>query len=162
MEDIAIASGIPRGTLYYYFDGKSEILTFLLGAMLLSFSEKFEQAVHSSDDTRTRLEALMRAQLGLIAANPATAPALMSHIGQISRPSDLAVQIDQLCLAPIRELLDDGVRRNEVGAIDIATAASTIFAAVSISAITSLVLGNLDIDQLSNNLMAVLWNGLSA
>ena len=162
MEDIAKASGIPRATLYYYFDGKSEILTFLLSTMLASFSEKVDQVVHTVADTRTRLEAVVRSHLEVLTSSPATAQVLMGNLGQISKGPDLASQVDRLCLDPIRRLLEDGRQRGEIGDIDIPTGAGTIFAAMSIGAITLLVQGTLDIDRFTDDLMGVLWNGVGA
>ena len=34
VEDIAAATGIPQATLYYYFEGKEEILSYIFGVVL--------------------------------------------------------------------------------------------------------------------------------
>lgn len=162
MEDIAKASGIPRGTLYYYFDGKGEILSFLCTTVLARFHEVLVEIVKSEGDTKTRLEAVIRAQVEAHASSPAISQLLISHQGELGKPSELGEQVDRLCLDPIRTLLQDGMRRKEVGAINVPTAAVAIYAAMNVAAITSVVLGVLDVDQLTADLMAVLWNGVGA
>ena len=162
MEDIAQASGIPRATLYYYFDGKSEILAFLFHAVLVDFGEKVGLPADDGADTRTRVASIVRGHLELIAANPAVAQLILSNLGQINKLPDMATEVDHWFFAPIRRVLEDGVRRGEVGPIDVATAATSIYASISICALAAVFEGLLDVEVLSKNLTNVLWSGIGS
>ena len=47
MEDIAAATGVPKATLYYYFAGKEDILTFLFSEILDEIASAIEEALRT-------------------------------------------------------------------------------------------------------------------
>src|SRR3546814_712792 len=95
MEDIASASGIPRATLYYYFAGKDDVLAFLLRSMLDDLQVSVDTALEVRGDTRARLRAVMRAQFGHLAANPAAAQLLIMNLCRAGRVGTIASGIDE-------------------------------------------------------------------
>src|SRR3974390_1635702 len=163
MEDIAEASGGPRATLYYYFDGKGDILRFLFNAILVHYGAELGRAVDEEGaDTRHRVASFVQTLLQLIAARPATAQAVLGNLGQISKFSNMRDELDRSLAAPVRRVLQEGVERGEVGPIDITIAATTIYSAVSSAALGLVFDESLDVDVLSRTLMAVLWDGIGA
>jgi AcrR family transcriptional regulator len=64
MDEIAVATGVPRATLYYHFRSKEQVLAFLLTSMLGDIATSVEAAAATGEDTRTRLSNVVRAQLG--------------------------------------------------------------------------------------------------
>jgi AcrR family transcriptional regulator len=161
MDDIAQASGIPRATLYYYFAGKDEILAFLLDAMLADFSRRVEAAIEPIGDIRTRLATLIRVQLELLAASPAAAQVLVANLGRVGKLPDIGTAIDDALIAPISRLLAEGVRRGEVGDIDVRTIAGATYGAVTIAGLHAVVMeGTLDVRQLVDHLVNLVWNGI--
>ena len=163
MEDIASASGIPRATLYYYFAGKDDLLAFLLRSMLDDLQVSVDTALEVRGDTRTRLRAVMRAQLGHLAANPAAAQLLIMNLGRAGRVSTIGSGIDNGFHAPVRQILADGVAAGDLVDLDVDVAAAALFGAVTIVGLRSLVsTGSVDVDATTDRLFPVFWSGMAA
>ena len=163
MEDIATASGIPRATLYYYFSGKDDVLSFLLRSMLDDLRISVTTALEVDGDTRARLHAVMRAQVGHLAANPAAAQLLVMTLGRAGRLGTLASGIDDGFHAPVRQILADGVAAGNLVEIDVDVTAAAMFGAVTVVGLRALVTsGDLDVDATTDALFPVFWSGIAA
>ena len=81
IEDIAEATGIPKATIYYHLDGKNAVLEFLLSDLLDMVAGAVGVAVSSAEDARTRLEAAVVAQLGVMLEHPFLCRALVGDLG---------------------------------------------------------------------------------
>jgi AcrR family transcriptional regulator len=162
MDDIATASGIPRATLYYYFSGKEDVLAFLLRSMLDDLRVSVAAALEVPGDTRTRLRAVMRAQFGHLAANPAASQLLIMNLGRAGRVDTLAAGIDDGFHTPVRQILVDGVAAGHLVDIDVDVTAAAVFGAVTIVGLRSLVSGDgLDVDAVTDRLFPVFWSGIA-
>jgi AcrR family transcriptional regulator len=163
MDDIATASGIPRATLYYYFAGKDDILAFILQSMLDDLRVSVDTALNVGGDAPTRLRAVVRAQLAHLAANPAAAQLLLMNLGRAGRIGVIAAGVDGGFHVPVRNLLADGVAAGELDDIDIDMAATAIYGAVTIVGLQALVAtGALDVDDVADRLLSLLWSGVAA
>ena len=163
MEDIAAASGIPRATLYYYFSGKDDVLAFLLQSMLDDLRISVATALEGDGDTHTRLEAVVRAQLAHLAANPAASQLLMMNLGRAGRLGVIAAGIDAGFHGPVRDILASGVAAGELTEVDVDVTATAIYGAVTIVGLRSLVTnGFLDVDATADRLFPVFWSGIAA
>jgi TetR/AcrR family transcriptional regulator len=87
IEDIAAATGIAKATLYYYFAGKEDILSFLLEDVLREVTEDVATVVHSDGTCAQRLGAVISAQLRVMAHRPAVCRALIGELGRADRLS---------------------------------------------------------------------------
>jgi AcrR family transcriptional regulator len=163
MEDIASASGSPRATLYYYFAGKDDLLAFLLRSMLDDLQVSVDTALEVRGDTRTRLRAVMRAQFGHLAANPAAAQLLIMNLGRAGRVSTIGSGIDNGFHAPVRQILADGVAAGDLVDLDVDVTAAALFGAVTVVGLRSLVsTGSVDVDATTDRLFPVFWSGMAA
>jgi TetR/AcrR family transcriptional regulator len=153
MEDIAAASGVPRATLYYYFAGKDDVLAFLLRSMLDDLRLSVATALEVGGSARTRLEAVVRAQLAHLAANPATSQLLLMNLGRAGLADQIAGGIDAGFHGPVREILRDGISRGDIVDVDVELAATAVYAAVTIVGLQSLVVaGAIDVDGIADRL----------
>src|SRR3954463_2655028 len=84
-EDIATATGIPKATLYYYFSGKEEILTFLFEHVLGEVERAVAEAVDGEGTAAERLQAVVVAHLRVFAALPMPSLALQLDLGRAAR-----------------------------------------------------------------------------
>ena len=163
MEDIAAATGIPRATLYYYFAGKDDVLAFLLRSMLDDLRVSVATALDVEGDTRTRLQAVMRAQFGHLAANPAASQLLVMNLGRAGRVGTIASGIDDGFHAPVRQILTDGVAAGDLVDIDVDVTAAAMFGAVTVVGLRALVTaGSLDVEATTDRLFPVFWSGIAA
>jgi len=163
MDDIAAASGVPRATLYYYFAGKDDVLAFLLGSMLDDLRVSVATAVEVGGSARTRLEAVVRAQLAHLAANPATSQLLLMNLGRAGRAGEIAGGIEAGFHGPVREILRDGISTGEIVDVDVELSATAVYAAVTIVGLQSLVVaGAIDVDGITGRLFPLFWSGLAA
>lgn len=162
MDDIAKASGIPRATLYYYFSGKEDVLAFLLRSMLADLRVSVTTAAETTGGTRTRLAAVVRAQLGHLAANPAAAQLLIANLGKAGKLPDIAAGIDDGFHGPVRQILRDGLQVRDVVDLDVEVAASALFGAVTVVGLRAILLeGGIDVDRVADALFPLFWSGIA-
>ena len=140
IEDIADATGVPKATLYYYFDGKEQILAFLLAEMLSIAEGEVAVAVAAPGPARERLTAVVEAQVKAMFDHPAICRALIGELGRAGRVPEIATAIRSAFHVPVERLLREGGTDGSLRHLDDpAGAASAIFGAVTLSALDHLV-----------------------
>lgn len=160
MDDIAQISGIPRATLYYYFSGKDEILSFLLDAMLADLGSKARAAVESSRDVKGRLTSLARTYLELVSTTPVAA-LLLANLSKIGKLPDISSATDQAFLSIIREVIQDGIGQGDLKKVDVPTAATALFGAITLVGIRPLLDGSSSAPaELSASVVDIFWAGI--
>lgn len=162
VEDVAAATGVPKATLYYYFAGKEEILAFLLQETLQQMADEVAIATQAPDSAAIRLAAVVRAQLRVMADQPAVCRALIENLGRAGRMPEIANSVTEAYYAPVQQLLEEGVRDGSLrGTEDPATTAMVLFGAVTMSALSYLATGrSLSPEALSPSVLSVVLDGL--
>ena len=162
MEDLAGATGVPKATLYYHFGGKEEILAWLLRSTLAALGGAVAQAAAGRGTARRRLEAVVRAQLLVMAERPAACRILIADLGRAARMPDLAEGVGRAFHAPVLRLLTDGATDGSWRKIkDAPTVASSIFGAVVIPALDTLIAGGpLEPDRVAPPILRFIFTGL--
>jgi TetR/AcrR family transcriptional regulator len=163
IEDVAAATGVAKATLYYYFSGKEEILAFLLQDVLTQIADEVAIAVQAPDRTAAeRLAAVIRAQLSVMAAQPAVGRALIGDLGRAGRIPEIATAIRDAYYGPIEGLLAEGARDGSLAPQDDpVAAAAALLGAVTISGLTHLVADSpLDPDAVAAAVLRVVFTGL--
>lgn len=110
MEDIAAATGVPKATLYYYFDGKADILAFLFRTVLDEVRTAVTTAAAGRGSAAERLRRVIVAHLEVFRRLPMASRALQFDLGRAARVPELATRADASFVAPVRELLAEGAR----------------------------------------------------
>lgn len=108
MEDVAAVTGVPKATLYYYFEGKEHILAFLFGEVLDELGRAVACALDTDGSARERLEAVVLAHLQVIEALPTASLALQFDLGRAARLPIVAERTDVAFVDPVRALLVEG------------------------------------------------------
>ena len=162
VEDVAAATGVPKATLYYYFAGKEEILAFLLQETLQQMADEVAIATHAPDSAAIRLAAVVRAQLRVMADQPAVCRALIENLGRAGRMPEIANSVTEAYYASVQQLLEEGVCDGSLRSTeDPATTAMVLFGAVTMSALSSLATGrSLSPEALSPSILSVVLDGL--
>lgn len=161
MEDLAKVTGIPNSTMYYYFAGKHEVLGFLVRDYLDNLAITIADSLAGLEDATERLVALVRAHLGVMAAQPHTCQVLLSELGRIGRLPELSEAIQSAVHRPLQKVLGEGVADGSFRALDTETATSTIYGAVTMAALHHLVAGDaFDPAQLAADVLGVVLGGI--
>ncbi|MCA0145444.1 MULTISPECIES: TetR/AcrR family transcriptional regulator [Blastococcus] len=164
IEDVAAATGVPKATLYYYFSGKEEILAFLFQDVLRHIADQVAIAAMGEGSARDRLVGVVRAQLAVMAEQPAVCRALTGELGRAGRVPALAAAIRAAYHAPVVELLHQGATDGSLAQVaDADAAALMIFGAVTVTGLSHLIAGGrIGVDDATGTLVAVLLDGLGA
>jgi AcrR family transcriptional regulator len=137
IDDIAEVTGIPKATIYYHLDGKNGVLEFLLTDMLELVAGAVGVAVSGPEDARTRLEAAVVAQLGVMLEHPFLCRALIGDLGRVTRLPELAAAVHTTFYQPIEQLLADGVADGSLRQVaDPSTVAMSLFGAVTVAGLS--------------------------
>ena len=140
MEEIAVAAGVPRATLYYHFKGKDEVLAWLLGSTLDALGEAVGVAASGRGTARQRLERVVRAQLRVMGERPGACRMLIADLERAGRMPDIARGVGAAFLLPVSRLLEEGKTDGSLRAVrDSQRMATAVFGAVTIPALSSLV-----------------------
>ncbi len=142
IEDIAEATGIPKATIYYHLDGKNAVLEFLLGDLLDMIAGAVGVAVASEENARTRLEAAVQAQLGVMLEHPSLCRALVGDLGRATRLPELAAALRTAFYEPIEQLLAEGVSDGSLRQVaDPGAVALSVFGAITLAGLSAAVEG---------------------
>jgi AcrR family transcriptional regulator len=140
MEDIAAATGVPKATLYYYFEGKEEILTFLFSEILDEVGAAVAKAIDGGGSAAERLTAAIVAHLRVFERFPMASRALQFDLGRAARVPEIAERTDAAFVQPICALLVDGAADGSLRAVDhprlVATAILGAVTTTGINALT--------------------------
>lgn len=118
IEDIAAASGVPKATLYYYFAGKDDILSFLLRDSLAHMAAEVATAAESPGTGKDRLVAVVTAQMEHTMRRPGTARALVGDLGHAIRLPELAHLVQQAFFDPLATVLTAGAADRSLRTVD--------------------------------------------
>lgn len=162
IDEIVEASGIPRATLYYYFDGKSQVLTFLLRESLHRLVERAGKVAAGPGDAASRLVELVRAQLRYMFENPGTSQLLFLSLGSAGAMPEVASLIDAGFHEPVRRLLREGAMDGSIRVQESDDlASSALFGALTSVGLRCLLSGDVsDADAIVDSLRSMFWNGL--
>lgn len=162
IEDIADAAGVPKATLYYYFAGKEEILTYLLNDMLATIAGEVDAALQAPEPARDRLSRAVTAQLAIMVQYPAVCRALVGDLGRATRLPKLAEALQTAFHTPIEHLLNQGREDGSLRPVsDPATTAITIFGAVTMAGVTASMQSDIPSEDFASTVLGVLLNGLT-
>jgi len=143
MEDIAAATGVPKATLYYYFEGKEDILAFLFSEILDEVSRAIGEAVQLEGTAAERLRAAIVAHLQVFEDFPAASRALQFDLGRAARIPHIDERIEAAFRGPVRQLLEEGAADGSLRAVEHPRlVAVAILGAVTTVGINALTLGS--------------------
>ncbi|MDP1795492.1 MAG: TetR/AcrR family transcriptional regulator [Acidimicrobiales bacterium] len=163
MNDIAVAAGVSRSSLYYYFAGKDDVLGFLLRSLVDELAESSLAASTVAGDSSTRLRAVIRAQLESLNAHPTTSQLLITNLGRAGKLPDIATRVREGFHDPVRRLLAEGEADGTFRALaDTELAATALFGAILVIGLEALVLhGGIDVDAVIDSIGPMFWFGIA-
>lgn len=141
VDEIVERAGVAKGTVYYHFAGKAELVEALIADRLTPLEERFRATLASSSDPRDSLEALVRAELEWIRDNRAFAKMLVTELWREERVwHDTLFNLRHTIVNHFEHAISDGVAAGAFRPdIDAAFAASALFGMTVTSALDWLV-----------------------
>lgn len=162
MHDIALAAGVGRSSLYYYFTNKDDVLAFLLRGVLDDLTTSTAAAAAVPGGPGVRLGAVIRAQLEHLNAHPAATQLLVANLGKAGRLADIAARVNAGFEEPVRNLLREGAEDGSLRTLgDDDLGATALFGAVLVIGLRALVLdGRIDVDHVMAMIGPMFWSGI--
>jgi TetR/AcrR family transcriptional regulator len=108
LEDVARLVGASRATLYYYFSGRDDLLSFLLAEHTRHGAEAVRGAVRAADGPQARLRAMVTALVEYLTSHPGTCAGLLSALGTAGRLGEVLQASDTWIAGPLRQVLAQG------------------------------------------------------
>jgi AcrR family transcriptional regulator len=163
MNDIAVAAGVARSSLYYYFQNKDDVLSYLLREMLEDLTTSTAAAVDGPGTPPERLGAVIRAQLEHLNEHPAATQLLIANLGRAGKLPDIAARVNQGFEEPVRRLLAEGAADGTLRTLDDDDLGATaLFGAVLVIGLRALVVeGQVDVDRVVAMIGPMFWHGIA-
>jgi len=108
-EDIAAATGIPKATIYYYFEGKEQVLSFIFGVVLDAVGEAVAAAANGPGNAAERMRRIIAAHLEVFAEFPRASQALHFDLGRAARLPEVVARSNGAFIEPVAALIMEGV-----------------------------------------------------
>jgi TetR/AcrR family transcriptional regulator len=163
-EDIAAATGIPKATIYYYFEGKEEVLSFIFGVVLDAVHEAVTGAAAGPGTGAERLARVIEAHLEVFAEYPKASQALHFDLGRAARRPEVAERSNASFIAPVTALLLEGAADGSLKVLaEPRLTAVALLGTISTAAIHLLALEPTDpLETLAGVITALVFDGLRA
>ena len=164
IEDFSSVTGIPKATLYYYFDGKEEILSYIFGVVLDELGVAVAGGLATDGTAAERLVRVLEAHLAVFEKYPKASQALYFDLGRAVRRSELASRIRSSYVDPVSDLLAEGAsdgslrRVEDAGLSAVAVLGATCTAAIHVLAIDPTV----SIGRVSQVIVPLVLQGLES
>lgn len=159
--DIAAATGVARATLYYYFEGKIDLLGFMICRWLDDIADRVRNATARGSNF-DKLEAVVTAQIAAMLSSPALTQVVMANLGRVGRLPEVAARLECTLYAPIAEILVDGQRDGDFCIGDPALAAVAIAGAANLPVIHELAADRVpDAAVVSSEVMRLIHYGVA-
>ena len=159
VDELAELSGVPRATIYYYFSGKDDVMSFLLAQKVERAGEVIARAATGGGTTSDRLRRVFRSMLHQMAEHPALCTRLMCWMASTAA-EQLVIEAQGALMAPVRALFAEGQAAGEFPDIDPVDATAAVMGALSMVAMRHTVNGDFDPDAVADSLVPCLLEGL--
>lgn len=159
IDELAELTGVPRATIYYYFSGKDDVMSFLLGQKVERASTVVAEAAAGAGTPAERLERVVRAMLQQMAEHPSLCTRLMCWMATAGA-EQIVIEAQGSFLAPVRALFAEGQASGEFAEIDPVDATTAIMGAVSMVAMRHTVHGDFDPVAVGDALIPRLLDGV--
>lgn len=130
LEDVARLVGASRATLYYYFSGRDDLLSFLLTTHTQHGAQAVHDAVRPDDSPDKQLRAMVAALADYLGRHPGICAGLLGVLGGTGRMGEVLQANDARIATPLRELLARGRKTGAFAVDSPADAANAILGAL--------------------------------
>ncbi|MCP3936925.1 MAG: TetR/AcrR family transcriptional regulator [Actinomycetia bacterium] len=163
IDQVAEDLGIARATLYYYFSGKDDLISFLMQEKMERIAIQVQKAKAGEGTALERFEAAMRAAIYELASNPALCLNLMLATGRMEAMAEILTASERAIMAPLRELLIEARAVGDADIADIDLTISSLMGGTNMAVLQRWALtGEVDPDDMSQHAVTLFLNGVRA
>ena len=163
MSDIAGASGVPRATLYYHFEGKEAVFACIIEGVSHALEKAITEALSTPGTAAERLGRVVMAQLSVYEADPAAFLATHLELGRTLRLEGMKERVDRGYIQPVARLLEEGMADGTIRPVGHpAAVAAALLAAVGGAASVLLPVDGQRVLDIHDAMMLLMLHGLPA
>jgi AcrR family transcriptional regulator len=161
MDDLASASGVPRATLYYYFSGKNDLVSFYVGVMMKRMRDAVAEGLAHEGTPTQQVETIVRAVMRTFAAYPRMCVEMSDAIGDMVDHAQVMADMQLGIIIPAVGIIDAGNRSGEFDAPDPTLAVVAMMGALhNVATMDILTTGRLDPDARADAMVPLLLRAL--
>jgi AcrR family transcriptional regulator len=108
IDEVATAADVPRATLYYYFSGRDDLVSFFMNDKLDRMYTTVQKAAASEGTPTERLDRVIREVTRKLIEYPVLCMELPIALRKSDDFTEVMVNAERTVAAPIRELLIEG------------------------------------------------------
>lgn len=108
IDEVAVAADVPRATLYYYFSGRDDLVSFFMNDKLDRMHTTVQKAVVSEGTPTQRMERVIREVTRKLIEYPVLCMELPIALRRSDDFSEVMLNAERTVGAPLRELLIEG------------------------------------------------------
>ena len=118
LEDVAATVGVARTTLYYYFSGRDDLVSFLLSEHVRAGAEAIETARSGDGTPSQRLRRVLTVVVGFLGEHRGLCSGLLSSMGSAGRMDEVLEANERHVATPLRQLIIEGIDAGELRPVD--------------------------------------------
>jgi TetR/AcrR family transcriptional regulator, cholesterol catabolism regulator len=115
VDEIVERAGVAKGTVYYHFAGKAELVEALIADRFLPLAEAFRKAAEdNADDPRAAIEAIVRAELEFLSEHGSFSKLLLTEMWREDRVwRETLVLARRSLFTVISDVISQGIESGE-------------------------------------------------
>jgi AcrR family transcriptional regulator len=130
LEEVAATVGVARTTLYYYFSGRDDLVSFLLAEHLKHGADLIREATERPEPPAIQLRRVTVALVQFLGQHPALCTGLLASLGAVGRMDEVLAANEAFIVTPVRQLVEAGMAAGELRTGDPGDVASTILGGI--------------------------------
>ena len=161
MDSLAKASGVPRATLYYYFSGKDDLVSFYVGTMMRVMRGAIAEGLAHEGTPTEQIETIVRAVLRTFAEYPRMCVEMADAINDLQDHAQVMADMQVGLIIPTVGIIEAGNRSGEFDVSDPTLAVVALTGALhQVANMDILTTGRLDADARADVMVPMLLRAL--
>ena len=161
VDDLAKASGVPRATLYYYFSGKDDLVSFYVGTMLRRMRGAVAEGLAHDGTPTEKIEIIVRAVMRTFAEYPRMCVEMADAMCDMEDHAQVMADMQVGLILPTVGIIDAGNRSGEFDVADPNLAVVALTGALhNVATMDILTTGSLDAEVRADAMVPMLLRAL--
>ncbi len=163
MRELAEASGLAKGTIYYHFRDKQEVYWRVVDRQMASLQAQLSLAATGHADPVSGLHAVIRTYFALISQRRHSLMATLRDNKAVQMPlQELIEKHRQGFMQPLADLVNQGIAEGFFHPVDVDMTVISVFGMMNAFVTHRLLLDQVDLDQnVADHTLSLLMRGIS-